>query len=157
MKFLADQMLGKLAKWLRYLGYDTLYPPTMDDDKLVKICRVQHRILLTRDRNLANSTNKHYDLPGVYYIESDNPDLQLSQIIQDLNLKFDDSVLTRCGECNDRIIEVNKEQVEGKVPKGVYDRQDKFWWCKNCKRYYWRGSHYDQILAKIELLKNDVL
>jgi uncharacterized protein with PIN domain len=153
MNFLADQMLGKLAKWLRFLGYDTLYPTTIDDDQLIEICRSENRTLLTRDRDLANSTNKHHDLPGVYYIESDNPDLQLKQVVHDLNLSFDDLVMTRCAECNFKIYEVSKEQVEGKVPKGVFDRQDRFWYCNNCDKYYWQGSHYDQILAKIEMLK----
>jgi uncharacterized protein with PIN domain len=153
MKFLADQMLGKLAKWLRFLGYDTLYPTSTDDEELIEICRAQNRILLTRDRDLANSTNKHHDLPGVYYIESQNLDLQLNQVIKDLNLDLVKMSLSRCAECNAKITEVKKEQVEGKVPKGVYDRQDRFWYCNNCDKYYWQGSHYDQILAKIELLK----
>jgi uncharacterized protein with PIN domain len=153
MKLLADTMLGKLAKWLRFLGYDTSYPPAMDDDELIKICQVENRVLLTRDRNLVLSKNKLQDLPGVYYIESDNPDLQLKQVVKDLNLKIGDLVLTRCAECNAEIKMVNKEQVKEHVPDGVFNRQDDFWYCKNCDKYYWRGSHYNKILDKIELLK----
>jgi uncharacterized protein len=152
MKFLADRMLGKLAKWLRFLGYDTLYPSIEDDDELIKICRAENRILLTRDRNLVLSKNKIQDLPGVCYVESDNPDLQLIQVVNDLDLKAGDKILSRCSDCNQEIVQVNKEQVKGNVPDGVYNRQDTFWYCETCDKYYWHGSHYDKILAKLESL-----
>jgi uncharacterized protein with PIN domain len=153
MKLLADQMLGKLAKWLRFLGYDTSYPPTISDDELIDLCKRENRILLTRDRNLSKSRQKLKGVPGVIYIQSDNPDLQLEQVIKDLDLELGDQVLTRCAECNALIDEVDKEQVKNHVPKGVFDRQDKFWHCANCDKYYWQGSHCEKILAKIESFK----
>jgi len=145
MKLLADQMLGKLAKWLRFLGHDTLYPSAEDDDELIKISREENRILLTRDRNLVLSKSKVHDLPGVCFIESDDPDLQLKQVVAELNLDLGDKILTRCSECNAKIIIVNKEQVKEHVPKGVYDRQETFWYCEACDKYYWQGSHYDKV------------
>jgi uncharacterized protein with PIN domain len=153
MKFLADQMLGKLAKWLRFLGYDTSYPSAKSDDELIDLSKQENRILLTRDRDLSNSKKKLKGISGVIYVESDNADQQLEQIIKNLDLEFDDKVLTRCAECNATITKVDKDQVEGHVPKGVYDRQDTFWHCPNCDKYYWQGSHYDKILAKIKSLK----
>ena len=153
MKLLADRMLGKLAKWLRFLGYDTSYPDAIDDDDLINICKQENRILLTRDRNLSKSNKKLKGVPAVIYIESDNAGLQLEQVITDLGLEFGDRVLTRCADCNATITEVDKERAEGHVPKGVYERQDTFWHCSGCDKYYWQGSHYDKILAKIESLK----
>jgi len=153
MKFLADQMLGKLAKWLRFLGYDTSYPSVMTDDELIQLSKSENRILLTRDRELSKSNKKLKGVPGVIYIERDNSDLQLEQVLKSLDLKICDQILTRCAECNAKIAEVEKEQVKGHVPEGVFDCQDTFWHCPNCDKYYWRGSHYDKILAKIESLK----
>ena len=153
MKFLADNMLGKLAKWLRFLGYDTLYPTVKTDDELIEICQREQRILLTRDKELVKSHQKLKGIPAVYYIESDELDLQLEQLIQTLNLEFGDAILSRCAECNAHITEISKAQAKGQVPTGVYERQTKFWHCPSCDKYYWQGSHFDKIQAKIASLK----
>jgi uncharacterized protein with PIN domain len=147
MQFISDNMLGKLAKWLRFMGYDTLYPKNMDDKELIKISRDEGRLLLTRDKELAKV--KGLD---VLYINSDNLDHQLQQVIKDLNLKANDLQLTRCPECNYLLKYIDKVLLAGKVPDGVLKRQDIFWVCKNCEHYYWRGTHYQKIKAKLDEL-----
>ncbi len=155
MKFLADRMLGKLAKWLRFLGYDTLYPEALNDNDLIGICKAEQRTLLTRDKELVKSKQKLKGVPAIYYLKSHDIDLQLKQLIQDLNLEFGDEVLTRCAECNALLTEIAKNLVKGQVPNGVYERQNKFWHCSGCDKYYWQGSHFDQIQEKLELLQKD--
>ena len=153
MKFLADRMLGKLAKWLRFLGYDTLYPEVLDDDELIQISKSESRVLLTRDRTIAQSKRKLEGVPAICYVESENVDHQLEQVIKDLNLEIGDKILTRCAECNGELTEVDKNAVQGHVARGVFERQDKFWQCPGCRKYYWEGSHYDKITKKIAMLK----
>ena len=145
MQFIADNMLGKLAKWLRFMGYDTLYPTSMEDKDLIKISRESERILLTRDKELAKVKNLE-----VLYIKSDKLEEQLEQIIKDLNLKSTGQQFTRCPECNYLLKLIDKEQLNGKVPDGVFERQDIFWTCEKCKHHYWQGTHYEKIKTKLD-------
>lgn len=147
MQFIADNMLGKLAKWLRFMGYDILYPKTMDDKDLINISRTENRYLLTRDKELARVKDLN-----VIYIESEYLDNQLKQLTNTLNLAVDRREFTRCPECNYLLKELEKSRVEGKVPPGVFERQDKFWTCENCSRYYWCGTHYKKIKTKLDEL-----
>jgi uncharacterized protein with PIN domain len=144
MFFLADKMLGKLARWLRFLGFDTSYPEVLSDKELIELAKRENRILLTRDKEVSE-TNKVQTL----YIKSEDVEDQIQQILQDLNLK-PKSVLSRCSLCNTPLEEVSKNSVEGKVPEKVFEVQDKFWFCNRCKKFYWPGTHYENILKKIE-------
>ena len=143
-------MLGKLTKWLRFIGYDVLYPKTLDDKELAQLSRVENRYLLTRDKELANLR----DLK-VLYISSDNLDAQLIQVKDEFNLKLSSDIFCRCPECNSMLKEIDKSQLKDKVPLGVLERQNLFWVCENCTRYYWRGTHYNKIKAKLEELFTD--
>ncbi len=142
MKFLADHMLGKLAKYLRFLGYDTYYPSgRMSDDEIIEISKIENRILLTRDKELARRS-------GGFYIESENYEEQLKIVIRKFNLSKD-NMLSRCSICNEPLIPVNKESVRDKVPKYVYDHRDEFYICPKCGRVYWWGTHTEKIERKI--------
>jgi hypothetical protein len=145
MKFIADNMLGKLAKWLRFMGYDTLYPKTLNDNELAQLSKQQIRILLTRDKELAKKKGVQ-----IIYIKSENLDDQLRQIIIELNLKLDSNTFCRCPECNSLLNKIDKAQLNGNVPDGVLQRHKLFWVCKNCTRYYWQGTHYKKIKSKLE-------
>lgn len=147
MRFIADNMLGKLAKWLRFLGYDVLYSRAFDDKQLLEISNAENRLLLTRDKELA----KCNDFSGLY-INSEELEEQFKQVISEFNLALDRRAFTRCPECNCLLKDVDKSQVIDKVPKGVLEKQDMFWSCENCVRYYWRGTHYEQIRKKLEQL-----
>ncbi|MCK5548265.1 MAG: Mut7-C RNAse domain-containing protein, partial [Thermoplasmata archaeon] len=135
MKFIADHMLGTLAKWMRMLGFNVHYSPPVDDDELLKVAWRQDRVLLTRDKNI----NPFEDVK-ILYVKSDDLDEQLKEVIRTYDLEIKEP-MSRCSLCNTPISEVGKENVLGKVPDGVYDRQDKFWFCEKCDKYYWAGSH----------------
>jgi uncharacterized protein with PIN domain len=129
------------------MGHDILYPREMDDKSLIELSRSESRILLTRDKEVV----KVKDLNAIY-IKSEQPEEQLKQVIEALNLSPTNREFTRCPECNQLLLEQKKLEVKGKVPEGVFDRQNTFWHCENCLRYYWRGTHYLKIKEKIERL-----
>jgi uncharacterized protein with PIN domain len=143
MKFLADHMLGKLARWLRFLGYDTLYPEVMEDNELIEIAEREGRIILTRDRVLSSR------IEGALLVISDNLDVQLKQVFVDMGLKTQ-GMMSRCSVCNSEIETVTKKDAAGKVPDNVFKLHDEFWHCPQCNRYYWKGSHYKKILDRLE-------
>ena len=147
MKFLADHMLGSLAKWLRFFGFDTAYPKVLPDKELIALAKREERIVLTRDKDLAN-------VKGIdaLYIESTDLEEQLTEVIVRYNLKITKE-FSRCSLCNSILIEVEKSQVKGKVPEKVYNWQDEYWECPKCKKYYWQGTHFKGIKEKLEKLK----
>lgn len=146
MNFLADHMLGKLARWLRFLGFDTVYPEVLPDDALIELAKREKRILLTRDKGLADTKEVQ-----ALYITSEDVNEQIVQVMQEFKLIPND-ILSRCSLCNTLLIEVSKEDMEGKVPEKVYEMQERFWSCKGCGKYYWPGTHYENILKKLHML-----
>lgn len=144
MRFLADNMLGRLATWLRLLGYDTAYLPHADDPELARVARTEDRILLTRDVELTRRRGVRHVL-----IESDQVEEQLHQVFRALNLSARQA-FSRCAECNLPLDRVNKETVRGEVPPYVFQMQERFLRCPHCQRVYWRGTHWAHMLAQIE-------
>jgi len=147
MKFLCDQMLGTLAKWLRIYGYDTFYANNkMDDVKLLGISKNENRVLVTRDKKLIQTAQRE----NIKTIEIKTTDIdeQISIVLSDI--KTDRTkVLSRCILCNTEIKEIKKEDVEGKVPERVFQNNKKFWFCKKCNKIYWKGTHYEKMFEKI--------
>ncbi len=144
MQFVVDGMLGKLARWLRFIGYDVLYYSNISDIELANIAKSEKRLLITRDKELADKVS------GIYVHTTDTNE-QIKFIIKTLNLQINNSLL-RCSVCNTMIKEVDREDVKFKVPENVYNMQNKFWYCECCKRIYWPGTHYEKILAKLKEL-----
>ncbi len=149
MKFAVDSMLGRLAKYLRFLGYDTFYSNNLVDDlSLIKICRDEDRILLTRDKELA----KRYE--NSYYVKSPDYKEQIRDIFNKFSLNFE-QVLTMCSVCNVKLQKIDKNYVRDKVPEIVYSSHDEFFICPKCKRIYWEGSHTKKILETLKELGNN--
>ncbi len=143
VKFLADHMLGRLAKYLRFLGYDTFYPDgRMSDDEILIIAREEQRIILTRDRELALRS-------GGFLVRSDDYHAQLKEVVNKFNLNAD-KMLTRCSVCNAILVPVAKEEVKDKIPEYVYAHNKEFYLCPQCGRVYWYGTHTDKIKRVIE-------
>ena len=131
-------MLGRLAKYLRFLGYDTYYPNgDMSDNELLRIAREEERVLLTRDKELA--------MRGGVLIESDDYREQFRFVVERFNLKTDNA-LTRCSVCNTVLVKVDRSYVKDSVPPHVYDTHDEFYQCPQCGRVYWWGSHTEKII-----------
>ena len=144
MKFLADNMLGRLATWLRLLGYDTAYLPDADDHELARVARAEDRLLLTRDVELTRRRGVRHLL-----IESERTNEQLVQVSHALHLTAR-AAFSRCAECNIVLESASKEQVREQVPPFVFQTQDRFLRCRRCGKVYWRGTHWARIVAQIE-------
>lgn len=142
MRFVADTMLGRLARWLRLLGFDVLYPKNMDDKELLKF--TDERIVLTRDKELGGKEN-------VFLIKSVRIDEQLKQVINELKLEIRNP-LSRCSVCNQILIEADKKSVKNVVPERICNNHIIFWRCPDCNKIYWKGSHYDKIIGVISQL-----
>jgi len=148
VKFLVDHMLGKLAKYLRFMGYDTYYPKKgMKDEELMEIARREGRIIITRDKELAKRS-------GGFYVASEDYLQQLKIVIEEFKLK-DDNMLSRCSICNEPLVPVNKEMVKEKVPPYVYEHNNEFYQCPKCGRIYWWGTHTEKIERTIRKIIGD--
>ena len=151
MKFLCDQMFGTLANWLRLLGFDTYYANSeIDDDKLLEIAKNEDRVLITRDKELSFRAKR--DNMQVFKPESIDLDEQLVFILKNVDLN-EEMFLSRCSLCNNLLNEIGKDDVKKMVPEKVFENNNKFWFCSNCKKVYWKGSHYDKILSRINKIK----
>ena len=141
-RFLLDGMLDSLARWLRILGYDTLYHIDMEDDLLRAEAQDSQRVLVTRDAELHKKAEKT-GLNSVL-IHSDHIMEQLKELVdaQDISLIPKN---TRCPRCNGELEPVDKDDITGKVPMESYNVFDEYWVCSMCNAIYWKGSHWVQI------------
>jgi uncharacterized protein len=141
MKFIVDVMLGKLAKWLRILGYDTLYDSSFTDEQLFFTAHLEKRILLTHDRALAERMNPSY----CYYITSFRVQVQIRDVVQRFDLDWQSHLFTRCTLCNTPVQPVAKAMVQDRVPPFVWNIIDQFVLCPLCDKVYWPGSHIEHV------------
>jgi uncharacterized protein len=146
--FLADCMLGKLARWLRILGYDTVYDNFAEDDDLLRIAETDGRILLTRDRPLVDRATERESISCIY-IDDLRLEDQIAQLVVDVSLNLTRPTFTRCLECNVSILQVSPEAVKQVVPPRVFQTQTTFYKCRSCERVYWSGSHTDRMNARL--------
>ena len=137
-------MVGRLAKYLRMAGYDVLYINTASDDQIISKAGETDRIVLTRDSLMLARREFKKGTVKYLFIKDDKLKNQLNQIKSDLKVSLKPN-LVRCIECNRKLIKVKKEDVKNKVPLYVYKTQQNFLYCKKCDKYYWRGTHYDNI------------
>ncbi len=152
MKFLCDQMLGTLAKWLRIYGFDTFYANSeIDDSELITISKKENRILISRDKKLLQRARRE-NLKTIE-IKTTEINEQIVKAISDKKIDYS-KVLSRCILCNTTVDEIKKYEVKGKVPKKVFDNNETFWFCPKCKKIYWKGSHYENMVEKIKYIKN---
>ncbi len=150
MKFIVDRMLGKLAKQLRMLGYDTLYYRGEDAYSLIRLARQEARVILTRNTKLL--PRKPEDL--IVQMTKDNPLLQLNELIQKGNVEIDEEKLfSRCLLCNALLDSISRKEAEGKVPDFIFHQHKEFFRCPQCQRIYWPGSHQENMQKKIRELQ----
>jgi uncharacterized protein len=144
MKFIADAMLGRLAKWLRLLGFDVLYYPDIEDRQVIKIALAQERTILTRDTRMLKCKGGR----GAVFIKSDQILDQLLEMKDILDFDSPD-LITRCIACNKRLHAIaDREEVKELVPEYVYHNYDAFMRCVECGKIYWEGDHYKNIREK---------
>lgn len=143
-RFIADHMLGSLARWLRMMGYDTVYDKKMADDAIASMAKQEERFILTRDRDLAKDSS-------AFYIEADDLDLQLKAVSEKFGLKANDDLI-RCSVCNGDLTDLPKSDAKGHVPEGAFDGNEKFWKCGRCGKIYWKGTHWNGITDRFKRL-----
>lgn len=140
-RFVADNHLGKLARFLRLLGIDTVYDRAWDDPELVAISTGERRILLTRDVELL----KHGDLTHGYFVRSTEPREQVVEVVGRCHLQDDIEPFTRCPNCNGLLADVAKEEVANQIPDETRRHIDDFKQCQECGQVYWPGSHQPEL------------
>ncbi len=141
IRFVVDVNLGKLAKKLRLLGFDTHYENDLEDDEIVKISLAEKRIILTRDIGILKNGKVTHGL----WIRSDDPKIQLNEVIERLQLKNLFKPFSRCSQCNDKLKRITKELLINRIPEDTLRYYKTFWECNGCHQVYWEGSHFDKI------------
>jgi uncharacterized protein with PIN domain len=145
-RFVADRMLGKLAKWLRVFGYDVVYLRQAADEEIVGRLS-EGRIFLTRNRRAAPWQH----LGKVFVVHANEPRKQLREVVQGLRLAMIDAELfSRCLSCNCLLETVSREDVRADVPDYIYQTQDQFHRCCDCGKVYWSGSHSEKMRQQLE-------
>lgn len=150
-RFIADVMLGKLAKWLRIAGFDVLYSNRFSDDDLIALSNEEGRILLSLDsRLLVRKTVKYF-----IFMESWDLEDQIKQILNFVHLERFPTPLSRCLSCNEILTDVPRESVRDRVPVYVFSTQTHFKLCPKCRKIFWSGTHRKAALKVLEHLLTD--
>lgn len=145
-RFLADGMLGKLCRWMRFFGYDTEYAGSkLTDDEIVLICRNSNLILVTMDIELSRR------LENSVLLRTFNTDEQLGIVTSRFHIDGE-LAMSRCPDCNGILTETDTVNSDS-VPRGISDRFRVFMVCSHCHKVYWKGTHYNSIIAKIAQIK----
>lgn len=137
-RFVLDVHLGKLAAYLRMLGFDTAYRNCFSDEELVKVSARERRILLTRDRGVL----KHSAVTHGYWLRETDSRRQAAEIVRRFDLRRAIQPFTRCMACNGILDPVAKDQVIDLLPPRTAELYDEFRQCPQCRRVYWKGSHH---------------
>lgn len=147
-RFVLDVHLGKLARYLRLLGFDTLYAPDYDDASLARISSSQRRIVLTRDKALL----KRREITHGRWLRHSDPREQLEEAVAAFDLGRHVQAFSRCLVCNHSLESVAESLVRDQLPPRVRDRYASIARCAGCGRLYWPGSHYDRLLGLVRRL-----
>jgi uncharacterized protein len=148
IRFIADAHLGGLAHRLRLLGFDTLYHNHIDDDEIEQLALAQQRIVLTRDRQLL----KRRAITHGCYVRALQPQPQLREVFDRLDLARAVQPFTRCLCCNGTLRPATKDSVAAAVPPGVLERYPRFSICEGCARVFWEGSHWRRMRERVDAL-----
>ncbi len=148
MMFICDDNLGKLTKWLRTLGYDTLFFDPIEDGELVSKALKQNRVVLSRDTQLSRFKLKLGE--RLLHIESDKPLEQLKQVVNHFKLKPGKELLfSRCLVCNQVLEKMEKEKIKDRLYPYVYQTQDNFVHCPGCDRIFWSATHVEKMIKTL--------
>jgi len=151
-RFIVDHNVGKLAKWLRMMGYDSLFFNGSDDSDMVKQALAEHRIILTRDRAIMKRRVVTKGQINAVLIDSEEPEQQLRQVMDILDLDCRFRPFTLCLECNQPLEERKPDEVQGRAPPYVYKTQQQYMECPACHRIYWRGTHWEAMTRMLDRL-----
>jgi hypothetical protein len=155
MKFIVDSNVGRLARWLRIAGFDTVFINDLDDSRLVRLALSEGRVLLTKDTQILKRRVATTGRLKVLLIESEKVKEQLRQVVKALNLAEEIRPFTLCLECNQPLVPRDKEEVKGLVPPYVFKTQTQYMQCPACHRVYWRGTHWQRMSRELEKIVSE--
>jgi uncharacterized protein len=157
LKFIIDCNAGKLVKWLRMLGYDAVFFEGGDDSEMVFAALAQNRIIVTRDTGIIKRRLITSGRVRAVLLTSEIPRVQVNEIFHALDIGGCIAPFTRCMECNSLLEERKKEEIREKIPPYVYKTQDKYMECPDCRRIYWKGTHWQAMINRLNnLISEDV-
>ncbi len=149
-RFVLDVHLGKLATYLRLLGFDTWYRHNCDDEELAAISDSEQRILLTRDRGLLKRSLVTYG----YWVRAINPIQQSREVLQRFALWAKIRPFRRCLRCNGDLVSVEFDEVSARLPAKTRQYYNEFYLCQRCQQVYWKGAHYSDLQQLVEQISN---
>lgn len=149
-RFVLDAHLGTLARYLRLCGFDTVYRNDIDDEELAAISRAEARVLLTRDVGVL----KRKVVTHGYFVRATFPRDQLVEVVRRFDLSGDLQPFTRCMKCNGKLVRVEGQDVIDELEPGTARSYDEFLKCSGCGGVYWRGAHYEKLLALVEAARS---
>lgn len=148
-RFILDVHLGRLAEYLRLLGFDTLYRNDYDDPELAAIAGDEQRILLTRDLGLLKRNRVVYGA----YVRTTDPQQQVIEILRRFNFWDLMQPFQRCSRCNGLLRQVAKHEIEHELPPQTRADHDVYRQCEQCGQLYWEGSHFTRLRLFIEQIR----
>ncbi len=154
-RFIADHNVGKLARWLRMMGYDTAFFSGGDDVYMISRALHEGRVILTRDTHIMERGIISSGRLKAILIESDEPERQIKQVVDALHLDYQSRPFTLCLECNEPLVPRRREEVRDRVPPYVFHTREQYMECPKCHRIYWRGTHWQRMNRKLETLTNN--
>jgi uncharacterized protein with PIN domain len=151
-RFLCDAMLGRLARWLRVLDYDTAYTADVEDEELVRRAWREQRAILTCDRRLPTE----WRVGGCLVLEGETPLERLREVVEHFELRWPRPLFQRCLECNHSLEPLERDQARPLVPPRVWEHHAEYTRCSICRRVYWPGSHVRRMRRKLAEVFGDV-
>jgi len=150
MKFIVDHNVGKLAKWLRIMGYDAWFFEGSSDSQMIATALAENRVILTRDTQIMRRRLVTSGQLKAILIQSDEPERQIRQVIDILKLDCQFQPFSICLECNQPLVERSREQVKDLVPPYVFQTKSQYMECPACHRIYWRGTHWQAMTKNLK-------
>ena len=150
ISFIADNNVGKLARWLRLIGYDTLLSKQKNDSQMIMTALKENRVILTKDSQFMKRRLVTSGRLKTVHIKQDDPKLQVREVAKKLNLNYCFKPFSLCLECNQELIARDKEEVQDRVPTHVSKIQTQYTECPACHRIYWQGTHWQAMVKKLQ-------
>lgn len=149
-KFVADVHLGRLARYLRMMGFDVLYKNNFTDDEIVRLSLRDKRAILTKDRGIL----KRNEVTHGYWIRSTKIKQQVMEVVTRFDLQNEIKYFSRCIECNELLKTISKDKIINELPVKIAKSHSEFFKCSSCNKLFWKGTHYQNMLSFIQSIKN---
>ena len=145
-KFIVDANVGKMAKNLRMLGFDTYYDFDLPDKEIVAVAEREKRIILSRDIGLLKRKNAIYG----YFLRKTSIEEQINEVMKRYDLVSKIKPFTICLKCNTSIRTVEKAEYENHIDENTQKEFNEFFKCDECDKFFWKGSHYDKMYTNVD-------